>query len=370
MVQVPYLNLLGIHHDRDRLLAAIASVVDSGWYILGQEVTAFESEFAAFCQAEYCISTGNGLDALRLMLLAGGIREGDEVIVSANTYIATILAITQIGAIPILVEPCWETLQIDCDRIVEKIGDRTKAILTVHLYGQPAPMDKLEAIARQYNLLLFDDCAQAHGAKVRDRPVGSWGDASAFSFFPTKNLGCLGDGGAVVTSNAQIAQNVKLLRNYGSGEKYYNQLAGWNSRLDEIQAAILRQRLPELETKNRERRSLAKRYIESLQDLEPNLPIYLLPYNANAVYHVFPILVEERDRLQQFLKESEIGTLIHYPIPSHQQECYRDRSWAKISLPITEKTAREELSLPLYPSLTKEQQDYVINRIKAFYQQR
>ncbi|MGK7929408.1 MAG: DegT/DnrJ/EryC1/StrS family aminotransferase [Spirulina sp.] len=366
MIPVPYLNLLGIHRDRDRLLAAIASVIDSGWYILGQEVAEFEAEFAAFCQAEYCIGTGNGLDALRLMLLAGDIGEGDEVIVSANTYIATILAITQIGAIPILVEPCWETLQIDSDRIGEKISDRTKAILAVHLYGQPAPMHDLEAIARQYNLLLFDDCAQAHGAKIRDRPVGSWGDASAFSFFPTKNLGCLGDGGAVVTSNTQIAKKVKLLRNYGSGRKYYNQLAGWNSRLDEIQAAILRQRLPELEAQNVERRRLAERYAENLRDL----PIYLLPYNANAVYHIFPILVEERDRLQEFLKDAEIGTLIHYPLPAHQQECYRDRPWAQLSLPLTEKIAREELSLPLYPSLTHKQQDYVIDRIKTFYEQR
>lgn len=364
MIPVPYLNLLGIHQDRDRLLSSVASVIDSGWYILGREVATFEAEFAAFCQAEYCIGTGNGLDALRLMLLAGDIGEGDEVIVSANTYIATILAITQIGAIPILVEPNWETLQIDCDRIAAHISDRTKAILAVHLYGQPTPMDKLTAIARQYNLPLFDDCAQAHGAKIGDRRVGSWGDASAFSFFPTKNLGCLGDGGAIVTSNAQIAEKVKLLRNYGSGEKYYNQLAGWNSRLDEIQAAILRQRLPELETKNTERRRLAQRYEENLR----NLPIYLLPYNANAVYHIFPILTEERDRLQQFLKASEIGTLIHYPIPSHHQECYRDRSWAKISLSITEKIAREELSLPLYPSLTIEQQDYVIDRIKTFYE--
>ncbi|MEM9543360.1 MAG: DegT/DnrJ/EryC1/StrS family aminotransferase [Cyanobacteria bacterium P01_E01_bin.42] len=364
MISVPYLNLLGVYRDRDRLLSTIASVIDSGWYILGREVAAFEAEFAAFCQGEYCIGTGNGLDALRLMLLAGNIGAGDEVIVSANTYIATILAITQIGAIPTLVEPNWETLQIDCDRIAEKISDRTKAILAVHLYGQPAPMDKLAAIARQYNLLLFDDCAQAHGAKIGDRRVGSWGDASAFSFFPTKNLGCLGDGGAIVTYNAQVAEKVKLLRNYGSGQKYYNQLAGWNSRLDEIQAAILRQRLPELETKNAERRRLAQRYAENLR----NLPIYLLPYNANAVYHIFPILTEERDRLQQFLKASEIGTLIHYPIPSHQQECYRDRPWANVALPITEKIAREELSLPLYPSLTPEQQDYVIDRIKTFYE--
>ena len=369
MIKVPYLNLLGVYDDRDRLLDAIAVTIDSGWYILGQEVAAFEAEFAAFCQAQYCIGTGNGLDALRLMLLAGNIGEGDEVIVSANTYIATILAITQIGAIPILVEPSWDTLQIDCDRIVEKISNRTQAILAVHLYGQPAPMARLEAIARQYNLLLFDDCAQAHGARIGDRPVGSWGDASAFSFFPTKNLGGLGDGGAVVTSNTQIAEKVKVLRNYGSQKKYYNQLAGWNSRLDEIQAAILRQRLPELAIKNKERRRLARRYIENLQDLSSGQRIYLLPYNENAVYHIFPILVEERDRLQEFLKDSEIGTLIHYPIPSHHQECYRERSWAKISLPITEKIAREELSLPLYPSLTNEQQDYVIERMQAFYQQ-
>lgn len=360
---VPYLNLKAAYQDSRKILSAIHRTIESGWYILGQEVKSFEAEFAQFCQTQDCIGVGNGLDALRLILEACQIGAGDEVIVPANTYIATILAITQVSATPILVEPNPDTLNIDPQPVKQAIGDRTKAILAVHLYGYPAPMDELQEIATEYNLSLFDDCAQAHGAMANGKRVGSIANASGFSFFPTKNLGCIGDGGAVTTSDPKIAEKIRLLRNYGSTQKYYNELAGWNSRLDEIQAAILRERLPQLEANNSERRRLAKRYIEGLK----SLPLRALPYNRDAVYHIFPILTAERDRLQTFLNDRGIGTIIHYPVPPHHQQCYRDRAWANISLPITEKIAREELSLPLYPGLTDEQQDYVINQIHQFF---
>lgn len=365
MLTVPYLNLKQAHQDREEVIDAMARVFDSGWYILGENVTAFEVEFADYCQAQYCIGVGNGLEALSLILQAYNIGIGDEVIVPANTYIATILAVTDLGATPILVEPKLETLNIDPEAVRPAISPKTKAILAVHLYGNPAPMPELQEIATENNLLLFDDCAQAHGAESAGKKIGSWGNASGFSFFPTKNLGCLGDGGAVTTANPAIARQIRLLRNYGSDKKYYNEIAGKNSRLDEIQAAILRVRLPKLEATNGERRRLAKCYTEGLKDL----PIAIPKYNPSSAYHIFPILTAERDRLQAFLREREIGTLIHYPVPPHQQECYRNCPWTKRSLPITEMIARQELSLPLYPCLTEEMQAHVIEQIHNFYAQ-
>lgn len=360
---VPYLNLIAAHEDKQQIVNAVSRVFDSGWYILGENVKIFETEFAAYCQTEYCIGVGNGLEALCLILKAYNISSGDEVIVPANTYIATILAITNQGATPVLVEPELETLNINPKAVKQAISQRTKAIMAVHLYGNPAPMVELQAIAQQHDLLLFDDCAQAHGATVQGKKVGSWGDASGFSFFPTKNLGCLGDGGAVTTANPEIARQIKLLRNYGSGEKYYNELAGGNSRLDEIQAAILRERLQQLDIKNQERRRLAKRYIEGLR----GLPIMTLDYSPDSAYHIFPTLTPHRNSLQQFLAEKGIGSLIHYPIPPHQQQCYQNSPWCQVNLPITEKIARQEISLPLYPSLTNKMQDYVIQTIHDFF---
>jgi dTDP-4-amino-4,6-dideoxygalactose transaminase len=365
MTNVPYLNLKQAYQDRQKVIDAVARVYDSGWHILGENVSAFEAEFAHYCQTQYCIGVGNGLSALKLILQAYNIGSGDQVIVPANTYIATILAITEVGATPVLVEPKWDTLNLDPEAVIPAISSDTKAILAVHLYGNPAPMAELQTIATANNLLLFDDCAQAHGAVVKGKKVGSWGNASGFSFFPTKNLGCLGDGGAVTTANQEIARKIRLLRNYGSDRKYYNEIEGTNSRLDEIQAAILRVRLPQLEANNQARRRLAKRYHQALS----NLPIALPNYNPDSVYHIFPILTGERERLQAFLQAQGIGTLIHYPVPPHQQECYRDRPWAKLSLPITEKIAQQELSLPLYPGLTEEMQNYVIEQIQTFYAQ-
>ncbi|MCW6038893.1 DegT/DnrJ/EryC1/StrS family aminotransferase [Spirulina subsalsa FACHB-351] len=360
---IPYLDLVHSYQDHDQLLAIMTEVIQSGWYILGPRVRAFEQAFAAYCQAEYCVGVGNGLEALQMMLRAAGIGEGDRIIVPANTYIATILAITALGAIPVLVEPRLDTLNLDPEQVLTALNDQTKAILAVHLYGAPADLAELTKIARSYGLLLFDDCAQSHGATVEGRRVGSWGDASGFSFFPTKNLGCLGDGGAVTTSNPDLAEKVRLLRNYGSPRKYYNEIEGGNSRLDELQAAILSWRLQHLDQRNEERRRQAHYYIENLQDL----PLQVVAYNPDSVYHIFPLLVPERDRLQQFLTRQGIGTLIHYPIPPHQQPCYRDYPWAQVHLPRTEQIAQQELSLPLYPGLTHEQQTYIIEQIRTFY---
>jgi dTDP-4-amino-4,6-dideoxygalactose transaminase len=365
MLNVPYLNLKQSYQDREEVIDAVTRVFDSGWYILGESVAAFEVEFANYCQAQYCIGVGNGLEALELLLIAHNIGAGAEVIVPANTYIATILAITNLGATPVLVEPKLETLNIDPEAVISTISSKTKAILAVHLYGNPAPMDELQKIATENNLLLFDDGAQAHGATIAGKKVGSWGNASGFSFFPTKNLGCLGDGGCVTTSHPGIARQIRLLRNYGSAKKYYNEIAGKNSRLDEIQAAILRVRLPKLEANNQERKRLAKCYNEGLKEL----PIAIPDYNPDSAYHIFPILTKERDRLQRFLQERGISTLIHYPVPPHLQECYRDRSWTKCSLPITEMISQQELSLPLYPCLTPTMQAYVIEQIHNFYAQ-
>ena len=365
MTNVPYLNLKQAYQDREEIIDVVARVYDSGWYILGENVSNFEAEFADYCQTQYCIGVGNGLAALNLILKAYNIGCGDEVIVPANTYIATILAVTEVGATPILVEPKWETLNLDPEAVRRAISPATKAILTVHLYGNPAPMAELQEIATENNLLLFDDCAQSHGAIVEGKKVGSWGNASGFSFFPTKNLGCLGDGGAVTTTNPEIARQIQLLRNYGSEQKYYNEIEGTNSRLDEIQAAILRIRLAKLEANNQERRRLAKCYHQALN----NLPIAIPNYNPDSVYHIFPILTGEREHLQTFLQAQRIGTLIHYPVPPHQQQCYRDYPWAKLSLPLTEKIAQQELSLPLYPGLTEEMQNHVIEQIHTFYAQ-
>jgi len=363
-MKVPYLKLTTVYQDKQQILNLISEVIDSGWYILGKNLEDFEQKFANYCNASYCIGVGNGLDALRLILIASNIGTGDRVIVPANTYVATILAVTQVGATPILVEPNPKTLNIDHQVVKAAITPETKAILAVHLYGYPAPMDKLQSLAQEYDILLLDDVAQAHGAIVQNNKVGAIGQASAFSFFPTKNLGCLGDGGAITTSNSDLAHKLRLLRNYGSGRKYFNDLQGINSRLDEMQAAILKLRLHNLDRHNQERRRLAQKYITSLS----HLPIAMLPYNENAVYHIFPILSKDRDKLQIFLQQRGVETLIHYPVPPHQQKCYQNEVWAALSLPITERIAKEELSLPLYPGINEQMQDYVIETIREFYE--
>lgn len=346
---IPFLDLKGINAQyRDELLTAMARVVDSGWYILGSEVKAFEDEFAAYCGVKHCIGVGNGLEALHLILRAMEIGPGDEVIVPANTYIATWLAVTYAGATPVPVEPDERTYNIDPNCIEEAITPRTRAILPVHLYGQPADMDSILEIARRYDLKVIEDAAQAHGARYKDRRTGGLGDAAGFSFYPGKNLGALGDGGAVTTNDDILADKVRSLRNYGSHKKYFNEVKGFNSRLDELQAAFLRVKLVKLDAWNERRKSVAAHYLRELA-VKPELILPFVPDWAEPVWHLFVVRTEDRDDFQQRLKEQGIETLIHYPIPPHKQAAYAE--WNKRSYPITEEIHRTILSLPMGPTM-------------------
>jgi dTDP-4-amino-4,6-dideoxygalactose transaminase len=326
--------------------------VDSGWYILGKEVEEFENEFAKYCGAKYAIGVANGLDALILIFKAykemGLMRDGDEVIVPANTYIASILAISANNLTPILVEPNIETFNIDPELIAEKITSKTKAILAVHLYGRCAPMDKINSIAKKFNLKVIEDSAQAHGSFYGDKRVGNLGDASGFSFYPGKNLGALGDGGAITTNDDGLYNVVKALRNYGSIQKYQNIYKGLNSRLDEIQAAILKVKLPHLDSENEERRRIAEIYCEKIKNPKIILP-NLTKDRKMSVWHLFVIRSQNRDVLQKYLLDNGVQTVIHYPIPPHKQEAYG--ALLGLSFPITEKIHDEVLSLPIFSTL-------------------
>lgn len=336
-------------------------VINSGRYLLGEELAAFEAEFASYCQVKYCIGVGSGLDALHLILRGMNIGENDEVIVPANTYIATWLAVSYAGAKPIPVEPDETTYNINPNLIEEAITEKTKAILPVHLYGQPAEMDKIKKIAAKYNLKVIEDAAQAHGAKYKGKRVGSLGDAAGFSFYPGKNLGAFSDGGAVTTNDPEIAQKVKLLRNYGSQIKYYNEVKGFNSRLDELQAAFLRVKLTKLDQWNARRNIIAQYYLENLQSLKDiQLPQVL--ESTEPVWHLFVIRYGKRDYLQQRLQESKIDTLIHYPIPPHLSQAYQ-QEYKKPAFPVTEKIAKEVLSLPICPYLKPEELELLTNTI-------
>ncbi len=331
-----------------------------GWYILGEEVKVFEENFASFCQSKHCIGVGNGLDALVLIFKAyielGKLQKGDEVIVPANTYIASVLAILQADLVPVLVEPKLETYNLNPDLIAEKITPKTKAILVVHLYGQLAEMDKIEAIAKQHNLLIVEDAAQSHGAEL------GVGNAKAYSFYPSKNLGCLGDGGAVVTNDDNLNKIIRAMRNYGSEQKYVNAIIGINSRLDELQAAFLNVKLPDLALDNQKRRQIANRYLSEIKNDKIVLPFY--DGSVNHVFHLFVIRTENRNELQEYLKENGIQTLIHYPIPPHQQKALNN--FIALSFPITEKIHREVLSLPMSPVLTEAEVKYIIQVINRY----
>lgn len=331
-----------------------------GWYILGEEVKVFEENFATFCQSNYCIGVGNGLDALVLIFKAyielGKLQKGDEVIVPANTYIASILAILQADLVPVLVEPKLETYNLNPDLITEKITPKTKAILVVHLYGQLAEMDKIEAIAKQHNLLIVEDAAQSHGAEL------GVSNAKAYSFYPSKNLGCLGDGGAVVTNDTALDKTIRSLRNYGSEQKYVNDYIGINSRLDELQAAFLNVKLPDLASDNQKRRQIANRYLSEIKNDKIVLPFY--DGSANHVFHLFVVRTENRNELQEYLKENGIETMIHYPIPPHHQKALN--KFIALSFPITEKIHREVLSLPMSPVLTEAEVKYIIQVINRY----
>ena len=364
-MKVPFVSFLPMEHELDKdIREAFERVYTRSWYIEGTEDEAFEKSFAGYCGAGYCVGTGNGLDALMLALKALGIGEGDEVIVPSNTYIATALAVTYVGASPVLAEPDIRTFNIDSDRIESKITERTKAIMPVHLYGQVCDMDPIKEIAARHNLYIVEDCAQAHGATYKGKKAGAFGDVSGFSFYPGKNLGALGDAGAVVTDRKEIADKVRALGNYGSDYKYHHIYKGNNSRLDEMQAAFLAAKLPQLDRMNEERRRVAQKYLNGIRNPEIILP-YVLP-DAVPVWHIFAIRCRRRDELEKYLNDNGIGTNKHYPIPIHLQECYRDLGYQKGDFPIAEEISATELSLPMYYGITDEQVQYVIDRINEF----
>ena len=338
-------------------------VLRSGWYILGGELSAFEREFASFTGAKYCVGLASGLDALWIAFRVLGIGKGDEVIVQGNTYIASVMGITINGATPVFVEPD-EYFNIDAARIEEKITERTKAILVVHLYGQASNMAPIMEIARRHNLKVVEDCAQSHGARFEDRMTGTFGDIGCFSFYPSKNLGAFGDGGAIVTNDEKIAEDVRVFRNYGSEKRYYNRVVGTNSRLDEIQAGLLRVRLSHLPELEEEKRKICSRYLRELKNDFISLPS--IRDGATHIWHQFVIRSERRDELIGYLDSRGIGTIIHYPIPPHLSEAYRYLEIPEGSLPVTERYAKTVLSIPLYNGMTDGEQDYVIQTINEF----
>jgi len=366
---IPFLSLKDVTAlHGEEIQEAVAKVVESGWYLQGEENVRFEADYSDYIGTKYCIGCANGLDALiwifRAYVELGVMKPGDEVIVPANTYIATILAITENGLKPVLVEPRADTLEIDDERIEEAITEKTKAIAIVHLYGRNAYTEKIGALCMKYGLKLIEDNAQAHGCRVPDgRRTGSIGDAAGHSFYPGKNLGALGDGGAVTTNDPDLAEAVRALANYGSQKKYVFTYTGRNSRLDEIQAAVLDVKLRYLDEDNAHRQAIAKYYYEHISNPLVTLP-ERLPDTQN-VYHLFPILSPRRDELQAYLKDKGIGTLIHYPIPPHKQECYKE--YGHLSLPVTEKIAVEELSIPIGPSFTLEEAFEVVSIINSFH---
>ncbi|MDB6001546.1 MAG: DegT/DnrJ/EryC1/StrS aminotransferase [Rhizobacter sp.] len=349
---IPFLDLKSIQlAQRDELCAAFGRVIDSGWYVLGKEVSAFEAEYAAYCGAAHCIGVANGLDALSLVLRAMDIGPGDEVIVPSNTYIATWLAVTHVGATPVPVEPDERSFNIDPARIEAAITPRTRAILPVHLYGQPADMTAILDIARRHGLRVLEDGAQAHGSHHAGRRIGAHGDAVAWSFYPGKNLGALGDGGAITTDDAALAARLKVLRNYGSQIKYHNEVVGYNSRLDELQAALLRVKLPLLDAGNAHRTRIAALYLDGLKGLEgQGLGLPRVPEHAQPVWHLFVVRHARRDELAKRLAEAGVGTMIHYPVAPHLQPAYAGLGLLRGSLPLSEAMHDEVLSLPIGPT--------------------
>lgn len=363
-MKIPFYDLSALNAKyRAEILESLAVVFDSGNLILGQQVEAFESEFSDYCGTKYAVGVGNGLDAIYFILMALNIGLGDEVIVPANTYIATWLAVTRTGATVVPVEPDPITFCIDPSLIEEKVTKNTRAILITHLYGKVADVDKIIRVARKYNLDLIEDAAQAHGASIGTQKVGSFGTAAAFSFYPSKNLGALGDGGAVTTDNEELAKKVRLLRNYGSNQKYFNEILGWNSRLDELQAAVLRFKLRNLNAENQQRIEIANIYSDQLgQVLKCRLPKTFI--ETEHVWHLFVLQSKHRSYLQSELAKLEIETMIHYPIAPHMQNCYSYLGFKEGSFPISEKIHREALSLPLWPGMNNGQIQHVIESVR------
>ena len=361
-MKIPFVSFLPMEKElNDDLRGAFDRVFTRSWYIEGVEDEAFEKAFAAYCETKYCVGVGNGLDALMLALKALGIGEDDEVIVPSNTYIATALAVTYVGATPVFVEPKIETFNINPERIEQAITEKTKAIMPVHLYGQACDMDPIMEIARKHGLKVVEDCAQAHGATYKGQKVGTFGDVAGFSFYPGKNLGALGDAGAVVTNNEELAAKIRALGNYGSDYKYHHIYKGNNSRLDELQAAFLAAKLPHLERMNVERRRIAAMYSEGIKNEKVILPY--VPGDMVPVWHIYGIRCKDRDALEKHLNEKGIGTNKHYPIPMHMQECYKDLNIPEGVLPIAEEISATELSIPMYYGMTDDEVKYVIDSI-------
>ncbi len=360
---IKFLDLHKINEKyKQKIDAGIKRVLDSGWYLLGKEGEIFEKNFALYCGTKHAIGVANGLDALNLIIKAYGFGQGDEIIVPANTYIASILSISQNGCTPVLVEPDIKTYNINPDLTEEKITSKTKAIMPVHLYGQAVEMEKIWELAKKYNLKIIEDSAQAHGAIYQGKRTGNLGDASGFSFYPGKNLGCLGDGGAITTNDDELATKIRALRNYGSHVKYQNIYKGTNSRLDEIQAAVLDAKLEGLDEDNQIRRNIANYYIQNIKN-----PLVVLPEPVTQeghVWHIFALRVKNRENFQNYLTKNEIQTLIHYPIAPHKQEAYKE--WNNLLFPITEQIHREIISLPISPVMEREEFEKVVEVVNAY----
>ena len=364
-MRVPFLDLKAVNHTYEEELGeAFGRVLESGWFIQGKVLEAFETEFAAYCEVNHCLGVGNGLDALRLLLAAYGIGPGDEVIVPSNTFIATWLAVTQSGATPIPAEPDPLTHNVDPQSIEAAITPRTAAIIPVHLYGQPADMDPINEIAARHGLLVIEDAAQSQGARYKGRPTGGLGHAAATSFYPGKNLGALGDGGGILTNDAAVAEKVRQMRNYGSPVKYQHDSLGFNSRLDELQAAFLRIKLRDLDRANTRRCEIAGQYTAALTGLGVIQPP-VVPTWADPVWHLYVVRTEARDALQAHLKACGVETLVHYPIPPHRQKCYADMTYKQ--LPVADTLAENILSLPIFPEITNSQIKHVIDGISDFH---
>ncbi|AWS49989.1 MULTISPECIES: DegT/DnrJ/EryC1/StrS family aminotransferase [Providencia] len=369
---INFLDLKKINNQyQQELKDACSRVIDSGWYIMGKELESFETNFANYCDTKYAIGVANGLDALTLVLRAwkelGKIKAGDEVIVQANTYIASVLAITENDLVPILVEPDQNSYNLSIENIKQAITNKTKVILPVHLYGQISPMPEIMALAKQYDLLVLEDCAQSHGAMINNQKCGNWGDAAGFSFYPGKNLGALGDAGAITTNDDELADTLKALRNYGSHQKYLNLYQGVNSRLDEMQAAMLNVKLKYLEKETAYRQKVALEYIKNITNPLIKLPLEYDNYINNIqihVWHLFVISIKQRESFQQHLSSNGVQTLVHYPTPPHKQKAYKD--WNKIALPITEDIHNQVLSLPISSTLTAEQINFIIDTVNKF----
>lgn len=364
---IPFLDLKSINQQyQQELKEACARVIDSGWYIMGNELAAFEQEFAAYCGTQYCLGVANGLDALTLILRAwkelGRLQAGDEVIVPANTYIASVLAITENDLVPVLVEPDEGTFNLNVSNIQNALTEKTKAVLPVHLYGQISPMDEIMDLANEHQLLVLEDCAQSHGAQIKDKKCGAWGHAAGFSFYPGKNLGALGDAGAITTNDKELYDVLVALRNYGSHKKYENKYQGVNSRLDEIQAAMLRVKLQHLDKETAHRQHIAQLYLDGINNPKVTLPKVTM--KEGHVWHLFVLRTSDRAGLMEHLEKHGIQTLIHYPTPPHQQAAYSYLN--EISLPVTEKLHREVISLPISPLIPMADVEYIIQIINIY----